>query len=200
MFRFIISMLMCFLYIVQALIPLAMINTFYTLICIIAFLLAFWKLQRKNKLFTGFLFGTGILIHFFYGNGGLRLFEGITQNLALLSIILLAPLIFLPLEGEGIIESVMSKLKGWKKDQRKTFFGVGAFMMMLAPILNMGAIRVVHGFVGRLSIEPKFLSHIYFGGFTPAIVWSPFFASVGIAISLAEMPYVTYMPFGILFF
>ncbi len=72
-------------------------------------------------------------------------------------------------------------------------------MMMLAPILNMGAIRVVHGFVGKTPMVPKLLSHAYIGGFTPAVVWSPFFASVGIVISMANMPYVTYMPIGIIF-
>jgi hypothetical protein len=150
-------------------------------------------------LFTGFLFSAGVMIHFLYGNNGIGLFDGITQNLALLAIILLAPLISLPLEGEGVIRTVISKLNEWKADKRKSFIGVSGFMMMLAPILNMGAIRIVHGFVGRLKIEQKLLSHAYFGGFTPAIVWSPFFASVGIVISIADMPYVTYMPIGIIF-
>ncbi|MEI3599298.1 MULTISPECIES: hypothetical protein [unclassified Oceanobacillus] len=51
------------------------------------------------------LFSAGILIHYFYGNSGLDLLEGLTQNLAILSTILLTPLIFLPLEGEGVIST-----------------------------------------------------------------------------------------------
>src|SRR5699024_10978336 len=39
----------------------------------------------------------------------------------------------------------------------------------------------------------------YYGGFTPAVVWSPFFASVGVVISMAEMSYISYMPVGIVF-
>ncbi|GAB3807896.1 hypothetical protein [Virgibacillus kimchii] len=199
MFRFIIFTAMCLIYITQGLISNEVLNILYILICILAFLLAFRMLSSKNKLFTGFLFITGMMIHFLYGSQGLALFDGITQNIALLAIILLAPLISLPLEGEGVIHTVISKLKEWKEDERKTFYGVSSFMMMVAPILNMGAIRIVHGFISKLKVQPKLLSRAYFGGFTQAIVWSPFFASVGIVISIAEMPYVTYMPIGITF-
>ncbi len=197
MYRFIVFIGMCILYIIYSLIPNDLIYAVYITVCLLAFLLAFQKLQPKNKAFTGFLFTVGVLIHFLYGNKGLDLFQGITQNLALLAIIILAPLIFYPLEGEGVIESVMSRLRVWQNDRRKSFFGIGGFMMMLAPILNMGAVRVVHGFIGKLTIEPKLLARSYFSGFTPAIVWSPFFASVGIALSFAGMPYITYLPVGL---
>lgn len=199
MFHFIMIMLMCFFYITQSLVEHDVVNILYILTCLTAFLLAFRRLGKKNKVFTGFLFTAGVVIHYLYGNTGLELVDGITQNLALLSIILLAPMISFPLEGEGVIKTVVAKLNEWKEDPRKSFFGVSSFMMMLAPILNMGAIRVVHGFVGKTPMVPKLLSHAYIGGFTPAVVWSPFFASVGIVISMANMPYVTYMPIGIIF-
>ncbi|MFA1821484.1 hypothetical protein ACDX78_15120 [Virgibacillus oceani] len=199
MFRFITFASMCLLYITQELISNEVLNTIYILLCILAFLLAFQMLSKKNRLFTGFLFVTGIIINVIYGSQWLGLFDGITQNIALLAIILLAPLISLPLEGEGVINSVISKLNEFKNDERKTFYGVSSFMVIVAPILNMGGIRIVHGFVSRLKIESKLLSRAYFGGFTQAIVWSPFFASVGIVISIAEMPYITYMPIGVFF-
>lgn len=175
------------------------VDAVFIIVCILAFGMAFWMLNKKNRLFTGFLFLAGMFVHFLYGNQGLHLFEGITQNLALLTIILLAPLISLPLKGEGILDSVISKLNEYKSDQRKIFYAVSFLMMMLAPILNMGALRIVHGFVDKLKIEPKLLSHAYYGGFTQAIIWSPFFASVGVVITIAEMPYMTYMPVGVTF-
>ncbi|MFD1606956.1 hypothetical protein [Oceanobacillus luteolus] len=199
MFHFIIIMMMCFFYIIQALIKNDVVDMLYIVLCLTAFILAFSRLATKNKWFTGILFLAGVFIHYIYGNEWLHLVDGITQNLALLSIILLAPMISLPLEGEGLIKTVVAKLDEWKENQRKSFFGVSSFMMMLAPILNMGAIRVVHGFVGKTPMESKLLSHAYIGGFTPAVVWSPFFASVGVVITMANIPYVTYMPIGILF-
>lgn len=199
MFRFIVFTAMCLIYITQELFSNELLHTIYILICILAFVLAFQMLSRKNRFFTGFLFVAGIIINLIYDSQWIGLFDGITQNIALLAIILLAPLISLPLEGEGVINTVISKLNEFKNDERKTFYSVSSFMMMVAPILNMGAIRIVHGFVGRLKINQILLSHAYFGGFTQAIVWSPFFASVGIVISIADMPYVTYMPIGLFF-
>src|SRR5699024_12107137 len=77
--------------------------------------------------------------------------------------------------------------------------GVTSFMTMLAPILNMGAIRIIHGFIEDLKFDNKLLSHAYYGGFTPAVVWSPFFPSVGVVISMSEMTYISYLPVGIVF-
>ncbi len=168
-------------------------------VCILVFLIAFFPLHRKGKMLVGFLFVMGIIIHYFQGNRALELFSGITQNLALLSIILLAPLLSIPLKREGVIDGVVTKLDEQKNNERRTFYGVSTFMMFLAPILNMGALRIVHGFVENLHISAKLLSRSYYGGFTPAVIWSPFFASVGIVLYIAELSYLSYMLVGITF-
>ncbi|MEC5423251.1 hypothetical protein QGM71_07025 [Virgibacillus sp. C22-A2] len=187
------------LYILQEIIPAEPLITLFTIVCIVVFFLAFYQLNKNGKIFTGSLFVIGVSIHIVYGNTWLDLFEGITQNLALLSIILLAPLISIPLKQEGIIHTVITKLEELQSNERKTFYGVSSFMMILAPILNMGAIRIVHGFVNELKLTPKILSHAYYVGFTPAIIWSPFFASVGIVLYMTEIAYMSYMLVGILF-
>lgn len=199
MFQFVVFITMCLLYITQGLLENSIIQMVFILITILAFQQAFSHLNKRNRIFTGFLFLTGTFIHFLYGNRGLDLFDGVTQNLPLLAIILLAPLISLPLKGEGILTTVIQKLTEYKDDDRKMFFGVSSFMLMLAPIINMGALRIVNGFVDDLKLDSKLLSNAYYGGFTPAIVWSPFFASVGIVLSMAEMSYISYMPVGLIF-
>lgn len=199
MFQFVVFILMCLLYIIQSIYSVEFIDIMFILISILAFQQAFSKLDKRNRIFTGFLFLTGIIINFIYGYRGLGLFDGITQNLPLLAIILLAPLISLPLRGEGVITTVIHKMSEYRDDDRKIFNGVTSFMTMLAPILNMGAIRIIHGFIEDLKFDNKLLSHAYYGGFTPAVVWSPFFASVGVVISMAEMSYISYMPVGIVF-
>lgn len=70
-------------------------------------------------------------------------------------------------------------------------------MMIPAPILNMGAIRIVHEFVDGLKVSPRLLSRSYYSGFTPAVIWSPFYASVGVVLYMMEIPYLTYLPVGI---
>src|SRR5699024_6783664 len=142
---------------------------------------------------------TGIIINFIYGYRGLGLFDGITQNLPLLAIILLAPLISLPLRGEGVITNVIHKVIEYRDDDREIFHGVTSFMIVLAAIFNIGALRIIHGFIEDFNFDNKLFSHAYYRGFTPAVVWSPFFASFGVVISMAEMSYISYMPVGIVF-
>ncbi|MGP4073374.1 hypothetical protein ACTWQB_12565 [Piscibacillus sp. B03] len=161
--------------------------------------MAFNKLRVKTKVFTGSLFLSGVIIHFLYGNTGIYILDGITQNLALLSIILLAPLISIPLKQEGVIRSIVSDLKDMKDDLKRTYYGVFLFVFMLSPILNMGSLRIVHSFISELNVPPKILSNAYYNGFTPAVLWSPFFASVGIVLYTADLSFKAYLPIGLLF-
>src|SRR5690625_1526185 len=140
MFQFVVFIIMCLLYITQRILANDIIQMVFILIAILAFQQAFSRLNKRNQLFTGFLFLTGVLIHFLYGSRGLGLFDGVTQNLPLLAIILLAPLISLPLKGVGILTTVIQKLNEYKDDERKIFYGVSSFMLILAPIINMGAL------------------------------------------------------------
>lgn len=201
MLHFVTLISMCLLYIIQGVIQDPVIDFAFILITILAFLQAFSNLDKRNKVFTGTLFLTGILVHFLYGGHGLDLVNGITQNLPLLSVVLLAPLISIPLKGEGIINSFIHKINKYKHnhDEQKTFLSISSFMLMLGPILNMGAIRIINNFVENMKINKKLLSNSYYGGFTPAIMWSPFFASVGIVLSITEISYLTYLPIGIIF-
>lgn len=94
-------MSMCLLYMLQELVPKEPIVSLVTVICIIVFAASFRQLNKTRKIFIGFLFGMVVIIHLLYGNVWMEVFDGITQNLALLSIILLSPLISIPLKKEG---------------------------------------------------------------------------------------------------
>src|SRR5699024_2895355 len=126
MFQFVVFILMCLLYIIQSIYSVEFIDIMFILISILAFQQAFSKLDKRNRIFTGVLFLTGIIINFIYGYRGLGLFDGITQNLPLLAIILLAPLISLPLRGEGVITTVIHKVSEDRDDDRKILNGVAS--------------------------------------------------------------------------
>ncbi|WP_091775056.1 hypothetical protein [Piscibacillus halophilus] len=190
---------MCLFYISQSFISHPMMTSVYVLVCVLVYLMAYMKLTLKAKIFTGALFVLGIIIHYIYGNSGLMLLNGITQNLALLSIILLAPLISIPLKQEGIIKRLVEDLEHMKNDLKRSFYGVTFFVFLLSPILNMGSLRIVHSFISDLNIHPKILSNAYYNGFTPAVLWSPFFASVGIVLVTADLSFQAYLPIGLFF-
>jgi hypothetical protein len=199
MLRFSLIMSMCLLYIVEAFMPNVYIGLVFNMVATAVFLLFLPLLEWKGRIFTLVLFAAGGIIHYTVGDKGFDLVQGITQNMPLLSILILAPLLSVPLRREGIIDSVILYLNELKNNPRKTFYGISTFMLTLAPILNMGALRIVHGFVESIHLPPKLLSRSYYVGFTPAVIWSPFFASVGIVLFYLDITYLSYVAVGVMF-
>lgn len=199
MIRFSLVLSMCFLYILEAFVPNMYISFIFNMAAAAVFFTMMPLLDRKGRIFTLGLFSAGIIIHYAVGDRGMLLIQGITQNMALLSILILAPLLSIPLRREGIIDTVITYLNELKNNPAHTFYGISSFMMTLAPILNMGALRIVHGFVENIKIPSKLLSRSYYIGFTPAVIWSPFFASVGIVLFYLDITYLSYVAFGVFF-
>jgi hypothetical protein len=199
MIRFSLVLSMCFLYILEAFVPNMYISFIFNMAAAAVFFTMMPLLDRKGRIFTLGLFSAGIIIHYAVGDRGMLLIQGITQNMALLSILILAPLLSIPLRREGIIDTVITYLNQLKNNPAYTFYGISSFMMTLAPILNMGALRIVHGFVENIKIPSKLLSRSYYIGFTPAVIWSPFFASVGIVLFYLDITYLSYVAFGVCF-
>ncbi|NQD66725.1 hypothetical protein HP456_12425 [Bacillus haikouensis] len=199
MLRFSLIMSMCFLYIVEAFAPSVYIGLVFNIVATAVFLLFLPLLEWNGRIFTLALFTAGGIIHYTVGDTGFDLVQGITQNMPLLSILILAPLLSVPLRREGIIDSVILYLNELKSNPRKTFYGISTFMLTLAPILNMGALRIVHGFVESIHLPSKLLSRSYYVGFTPAVIWSPFFASVGIVLFYLDITYLSYVAVGVIF-
>ncbi|MGM0852602.1 MAG: hypothetical protein ACQEWI_08320 [Bacillota bacterium] len=199
MLRFSLIMSMCFLYIIEAFVPNVYIGLVFNIVATAVFLLFLPLLEWKGRIFTLALFTAGGIIHYSVGDTGFGLVQGITQNMPLLSILILAPLLSVPLRREGIIDSVIHYLNELKHNPRKTFYGISTFMLTLAPILNMGALRIVHGFVESIHLPSKLLSRSYYVGFTPAVIWSPFFASVGIVLFYLDITYLSYVAVGVMF-
>ena len=182
MLRFALILTMCFLYIIDSFIANETLSIFYSILTVIVFFTSWLLLERKSKIFTLLLLIIGMCIHYSVNGLGLVLFQGITQNMPLLSILILAPLLSIPLKREGIIGSTVLYLDNLKNNPRNIFYGLSSVMVIVSPILNMGALRIVHGLVENIKVAPKVLSKSYYIGFTPAVIWSPFFASVGIVI------------------
>ena len=197
--RFALMLAMCFLYILSSFVANDMLQSFYVILTVTVFF-SFWLLLDKNpKIFTAVLLILGMGIHYATSGGGMVLFQGITQNMPLLAILILAPLLSVPLKREGVIGTTVSYLDNLKNNQRNFFYGLSSVTALVSPILNMGALRIVHGFVENIKVAPKTLSKSYYIGFAPAVIWSPFFASVGIVIFYLDITYVSYLPVGIAF-
>src|SRR5699024_12479730 len=81
MFQFVVFILMCLLYIIQSIYSVEFIDIMFILISIRAFQQAFSNLDKRNVIFTGSLFLTGIIINFIFGSRGLGFLDGIIHIL-----------------------------------------------------------------------------------------------------------------------
>src|SRR5699024_12021526 len=98
-------------------------------------------------------------IHFFNDARGINLIEGINQNLPLLAVLLLVPLLTIPLNREGIINAISDYLLSIQKNNKNSYNILSILLIILSPILNMGLIKVVIIFFNHLSIYFIILSH-----------------------------------------
>ncbi|UOR11486.1 hypothetical protein [Halobacillus amylolyticus] len=108
--------------------------------------------------------------------------QGIQQNLPLLTLIILVPMLSIPLKTGGYFHSLHYFLKKWENNPRLAFFGLSSFIALISPILNMGSVKMVHEMVEKLTINPMILGKSYLIGFSSAMLWSPYFASVAIVL------------------
>src|SRR5699024_6017497 len=190
---------MCFMYIFISITSSNHLTGIHNIISLIVFFSMVFTLQRGKMSLCLTLFSLGIIIHFFNDARGINLIEGVNQNLPLLAVLLLVPLLTIPLNREGIINAISDYLLSIQKNNKNSYNILSILLIILSPILNMGAIKVVHSISNHLSMSPKLLSKAYFSGFTPTVIWSPFFSSVGIVLYWLNMKYISYLAVGAVF-
>ncbi|RKQ13559.1 hypothetical protein D8M05_15830 [Oceanobacillus bengalensis] len=131
--------------------------------------------------------------------GLLTIVEGIRRNIAILVLILLASFITIPLRLSGYLEKIVSLMTMLRSNLDRAFFCLLSILFVLAPILNVGAIRVTQDLVKDIDFKPKFLTKAYVNGYLSAIVWSPYFATVAIVLYLFEVNLNSYILIGLTF-
>ncbi|WLR49174.1 hypothetical protein LC065_08470 [Halobacillus litoralis] len=123
--------------------------------------------------------------------------EGIQQNLPLLALILLVPLLSIPLRAGGYFHSIKFFMEKWEDRPRLAFFGLSSSLALISPILNMGSVKIVHEMVEELKINPVILGKSYLIGFTSSMLWSPYFASVAIVLYEVGGQFNQYIALGL---
>ncbi|GGG13437.1 hypothetical protein GCM10010916_32950 [Paenibacillus abyssi] len=123
--------------------------------------------------------------------------QGITSNLPLLTLIVLVPLLSIPFKMGGFFDSILVYLRRLHNSPIKLFTGITSVLFFLGPILNLGSIRVIHDLIKDLRLKATFLSKAYLVGFSTTILWSPYYAAVGITLLYLQVSVVDYMSYGI---
>ncbi|WP_390217067.1 hypothetical protein [Halobacillus seohaensis] len=174
---------MCFIYMLYFFYPAESLFYLLSMFGFVVFFISVTSVRGIPKYITLTLLSLGCIINITSKEQPLiASLEGIQQNLPLLTLIILVPLLSIPLKTGGYFASLNYFMKKWENNPRLAFFGLSSFIALISPILNMGTVKMVHEMVQKLNISPKILGKSYLIGFTSAMLWSPYFASVALVL------------------
>lgn len=142
----------------------------------------------------------GVAISFLMNGASLvETVQGIQLNLPLLILMLVAPLLSIPLKSGTLLDAPMAYIEQVKEKPKQLFLSISGFLTLLAPILNVGSVRILDDLLRNRNISSELLGRSYFSGFSTAMVWSPYFGSVALVLYYLDIPYSEYFIIGILF-
>ncbi len=178
-------------------------ETLYRWLSILAFLLLVVAIPSSKAMtkvmgISLLVIGLGISI-FMNGSTLIESVQGIQLNLPLLILILLAPLLSIPLKSGALLDAPMAYIEQVKDKPGQLFLGISSFLALLAPVLNVGSVRILADLMKDRKLSGELLGRSYFTGFSTAMVWSPYFGSVALVLYYLDIPYSEYFIIGLLF-
>jgi len=188
---------MCTLFIIQYFADAIWLQYTVVLLSLIAFLGSAGKADRIPRLLGLFMMSAGIIIEWNKGTGVAGISEGIFLILPLLSLITLAPLLAIPLRLGGYFKSVSRLLHNLLHHPQKLYAGITGTLFVVSPILNLGSVRIVNEFLEDLKLPSAMSAKSYIVGFSTALMWSPYFASVSLVLHYLHVPFKDYVVYGI---
>ena len=187
---------MSFLFLIQYFVGSQVLQYVLAIFAAVAFLGSITLAKPTPRFFSIIMFLAGIIFTILKGDGVEAAVQGITANLPLLTLLVFVPLLSIPLKMGGFFDSILLYLKQFQNHPRKLFMGITSVVFFLGPILNIGAIRIVHEFAQKLQLNSTFLSKAYLVGFSTTILWSPYYAAVAITLLYLQVSVTDYIPYG----
>lgn len=188
---------MCFLFLVQYFAEWQWLKYTVVVISLLAFLTSVKNADRFPRFLGLIMMSAGLLIEWNKGTGIDGVSNGIFLILPLLSLITLAPLLSIPLRLGGFFGAVSKLLHNLLHKPKKMYAGITGTLFLLSPILNLGSVRILNDFLEDLKLSSVMSAKGYVVGFTTAIMWSPYFASVSLILHYLNLPYTEYVLYGI---
>jgi Tripartite ATP-independent periplasmic transporter, DctM component len=188
---------MCVLFLIQYFVKVQWLEYTVVGLSILAFLGSALKADKFPRWLGIIMMTSGLLIEWNKGTGIDGISEGIFLILPLLSLITLAPLLSIPLRLGGYFQSISVLLKNLLAQPKKLYAGITGTLFFLTPILNLGSVRIINEFLDELKLPSALSAKGYLVGFTTAVMWSPYFASVSLVLHYLNIPYKEYIIYGI---
>lgn len=189
---------MCGLYLIQYFVELTWLRYVVVALALVAFVGSAPKADTLPRLLGFFMMGLGIILEIGKGTGVEGISDGLFLILPLLCLITLVPLLSIPLRFGGYFEAVALLLKKLMQQPKKLYAGITGTLFLLSPVLNLGSVRIINEFLDELKLPSMMSAKSYLVGFTTAIFWSPYFASVSLVLHYLRVPFTQYIGYGIL--
>jgi hypothetical protein len=123
--------------------------------------------------------------------------EAITQNVPIMTLIVLAPLLAIPLRIGRYDKSIESITNRYRSSPATLFASISGVFFLLTPTINLGSIKLIHAMFEKQKFPEEFLARVYVRGFTSVITWSPYFAAVLLVLFYFELSVKEYLPYAI---
>ncbi|WP_338472199.1 hypothetical protein R4Z10_05490 [Niallia sp. XMNu-256] len=164
---------------------------------LLAFLGSITKADPFPRIIGLLMMTFGFVIELSKGTGMKGISEGIFLILPLLCLLTLVPLLSIPLKLGGHFESISILLRKFLNQPKKLYAGITGILFVLGPILNLGSVRIIHDFLEELKLPSAMSARSYVVGFSTAMLWSPYFASVTLVLHYQNVAYSDYFFYGI---
>lgn len=188
---------MCLLFLIQYFVGQQWLQYVVVAFALLAFLGSISNADRLPRLIGLLMMSVGFMLELSKGTGVDGISEGIFLILPLLCLITLAPLLSVPLKLGGSFESVSLLLRKLLNQPKKLYAGITGTLFVLGPILNLGSVRIIHDFLEELKLPSAMSAKSYVVGFSTAMLWSPYFASVTLVLHYQNVSYSEYFFYGI---
>jgi TRAP-type C4-dicarboxylate transport system permease large subunit len=188
---------MCVLFLIQYFLEHVWLGYIVVTLVIAAFIASVMKASGFPRIIGTIMMGTGIVLELYKGAGIDGISQGILLILPLLCLVTLAPLLSIPLKLGGYFESIDSLLRNLLHHPKRLFAGITTSLFILSPILSLGSVRLISEFLSDLKLPSAMSAKSYLIGFSTAIMWSPYFASVSLVLYYLDMAVGKYILYGI---
>ncbi|MBM7583561.1 hypothetical protein JOC86_000098 [Bacillus pakistanensis] len=193
---------MCILYIFSFFLPYPFIRIILAIITILVFIYSCYQAKPFFKVISLLMLSAGFCLTIITGKGLEGIQAGIISNVPLLTLIILVPLIAIPLKVGRYLQACHYYIEKFISKPKLLFANLTTFLFLFGPVLNIGTIRLLDDVVQKFTISPKLLAKGYLTGFSTVVLWSPYFASVGLVTHYLHISIVSYfaisIPFAIL--
>lgn len=127
--------------------------------------------------------------------------QALQENLYLVVMFTLVPLLGIPLQYGGYFESLQGVFRRYIHTDSRFYLLVSMISAFIGVLVNMAVVPLVHqiSLASDKSSNKKLLSVAIGRGFTTCTIWAPTTAAIALVIQLSGAEWPLFFPYGILF-